>query len=85
METNEIINELKEIKMLTMIQAKEFLSVREVALLLDRSEHTIRKMAQQHLIGYSRPFGKEIYFRKSEINGILQNGYIPSITEIINN
>ncbi len=83
METNEIIDELKQIKRLTIIQTKEFLSVSETALLLDRSEDTIRKMAQKHLLGYSRPFGKEMYFRKSEINEILQRGYIPSLANLI--
>lgn len=47
MAPEEILKELREIKHLTMIQAKEWLSVSETALLLDRTENTIRKMVQK--------------------------------------
>lgn len=85
MEDKDVINELNEIRKLTALQVKEFLSVSEVALYLDRSESTIRSMAQKGQLGYTRPFGKEMYFSKSEINRILRNGFVPSVSTMIEN
>jgi len=79
MANDDIIRELKEIKKMTLIQTKEFLSVSETAFYMDRSEETIRKMARQHLLPFTRPFGKEMYFRKSEINRILGSNEVPRI------
>lgn len=79
----DILNELKEIRMLTMLNAKEVLSVRETALLMDRSEGTIRNMAHQHILPYYKPFGKDLYFDKNEILKIMKQGYVPSISDII--
>lgn len=83
MENNEILQQLKEIKNLTMLQSKEMLSVREAALLMDMSVATVRKMAEERLIPFSKPFGKMIYFSKTDIVNILKRNTIPSIENLI--
>lgn len=64
MELEDIRNELKEIKKLTLLGAKNVLNVSDVALLLNKAPKTIYNMLDE-LPHYRNAHG--IYFKKDEI------------------
>ena len=43
----------------------------------------VRKLVQEGQIPYYKPFGKKIFFKKSEINELLQGQRVPSVAELI--
>ena len=83
----EVLKELEEIKKYSLLSAKEMLSVEDLSLLIGMKPSYIHKLVQQKRLPYSKPFGKQIYFKKAEINRVLENkdSRIPSIDELINN
>lgn len=83
----ELLKELEEIKKYSLLSAKEMLSVEDLSLLIGMKPSYIHKLVQQKRLPYYKPFGKQIYFKKAEINRVLENkdSRIPSIDELINN
>ena len=83
----EVLKELEEIKKYSLLSAKEMLSVEDLSLLIRMKPSYIHKLVQQKRLPYYKPFGKQIYFKKAEINRVLENkdSRIPSIDELINN
>lgn len=79
-----ILTKLEEIRNLTVLQAKEMLTVDDVSLLTGYSRRYVLKLAQEGRLPYYKPFGKQIFFKRSEIDAILATGRVASITEIIN-
>ena len=84
---DEVLKELEEIKKYSLLSAKEMLSVEDLSLLIGMKPSYIHKLVQQKQLPYYKPFGKQIYFKKAEINRVLENkdSRIPSIDELINN
>lgn len=78
----EIQETLTEIRRFTLLQAKEMLTIEDVALLTGYKVSTIRKLAQSNRIPYSRPFGKEMFFDKNEINQTLRRNKVPSVEQL---
>lgn len=79
----EILKKLEEIKSYSLLAAKEMLSVTDMALLTGFKQSYVRKMAEEGLIPYYKPFGKQLFFKKSEVNEILATHHVPSIQELI--
>lgn len=81
-----ILTTLEEIKCYTMLSAKSMLTVKDMELYTGLKASNIRKMAEDGRLPYYRPFGKQLYFKKSEIDSILQDeeNRIPSIAELYN-
>lgn len=84
MDDSKIIAALEEIKSYTLLAAKEMLTVEDTALLTGFKESYIRKMAQEGMLPYYKPFGKQIFFKKSEILQLLQGKRVPSVAELVN-
>lgn len=78
--------QLDEIKRYSLLAAKNVLTVDDACLLTGYKRNTILKMVSEHAIPYYKPRGKEIFFKKSEIEDYLlsQDGRIPTISELIN-
>lgn len=83
MEESKIIAALEEVKAYTLLAAKEMLTVEEVALFTGYKVSYIVKMTQEGRLPYYKPFGKKIFFKKSEINELLQGQRVPSVAELI--
>lgn len=84
MDESKIITALEEMKAYTLLAAKEMLTVDDTALLTGFKVSYIRKMAQEGRLPYYKPFGKELFFKKSEITQLLQEKRVPSIAELVN-
>lgn len=80
----ELDKRLKHIEGLSVLSAKEVLSVKDVSLLTGLKESYIRKLVEQCRLPHYRPMGKRIYFEKSDIYSFLRTNRVPSVTEIIN-
>ena len=83
MEESKIMAALEEVKAYTLLAAKEMLTVEEVALFTGYKDSYIVKMTQEGRLPYYKPFGKKIFFKKSEINELLQGQRVPSVAELI--
>lgn len=84
MDESRIMVALEEVKAYTLLAAKEMLTVEDAALLTGFKVSYIRKMAREGLLPYYKPFGKQLFFKKSEITQLLQEKRVPSIAELIN-
>lgn len=80
-----ILTKLEEIRRYTLLSVKEMLTVDEAACFTGLSTNTLRHYAEDGRLPFYKPFGKLIYFRKSELDAALRNGRVSSISEIINN
>lgn len=81
----EVLKELEQLKGIALLSAKEMLTVEDVSFLTGMKPSYIRKLAYEKRLPYYKPFGKELFFCKDEINGILMDrrNRVPSINEII--
>ena len=80
----EVLKELEEIKKYSLLSAKEMLSVEDLSLLIGMKPSYIHKLVQQKRLPYYKPFGKQIFFKKSEITQLLQDKRVPSVAELVN-
>lgn len=83
MSDRELEKKFQELTEVTLLRTKDLLTVKDVANLYGISESAVRKMAQEHTLPYSRPFGKMLYFKKSELNEIFARNYVPSIQSLL--
>ena len=62
-------------------------NVKQLSEMLGFKPAYVLRLVQEGQIPYYKPFGKQIYFKKAEINRVLENkdSRIPSIDELINN
>jgi excisionase family DNA binding protein len=72
---NEVLNELQELKNLTLIGVKKALSMNDASLLTGLSKsHLYKKVCQKEIPYYKGHGGKLTYFDKDELNAwMLQN------------
>lgn len=73
---------LERIEILLSMTAKEVLSVKEVAILINRSESRIRHLVSQRDIPHYKNDRGQVYFLKSEIQTWQLGQRIPTTTEI---
>ena len=58
-------------------------NVKQLSEMLGFKPAYVRKLVQEGQIPYYKPFGKKIFFKKSEINELLQGQRVPSVAELI--
>ena len=78
---NEIKQQLAEIKELTLLAAKEMLTMNDAVLYTGLGKSYLYVLTCKNKIPYYKPNGKNIYFKKSELNDWLQRGRVNSIAE----
>lgn len=77
----EIKQQLAEIKALTLLAAKEMLTMDDAVLYTGLGKSYLYALTCKNKIPYYKPNGKNIYFKKSELNDWLQRGRVNSIAE----
>ena len=80
-ESKEIMQQLAEIKALTLLAAKEMLTMDDAVLYTGLGKSYLYVLTCKNKILYYKPNGKNIYFKKSELNDWLQRGRVNSIAE----
>ena len=80
---DEITKRLDELKSISLIAVQEMLNVDDVAFMHGFKPTYIRKMVEEGKIPYYKPFGGKLFFKKTEINELLQGGKVPSISDIL--
>lgn len=83
MEDGRILATLEEIRNLQLLAAKEMLTVSDVAVMTGFKESYVRKMAEAGTFPCYRPFGKRIFFKKSEINEALMAHRESTASELV--
>ena len=80
---NEIMKRLDRLEVLTLLSAKNVLTLEEVCLLTGLAKSTVYKMTANRTIPYYRDgnAGKHIYFRKDEVEDWLTRNRVSSQTE----
>ena len=77
----EIKQQLAEIKALTLLAAKEMLTMNDAVLYTGLGKSYLYVLTCKSKIPYYKPNGKNIYFKKSELNDWLQRNRVNSIDE----
>ncbi|MES2764722.1 MAG: helix-turn-helix domain-containing protein [Bacteroidota bacterium] len=69
-----ILEKLQSIETMLLEQNTRFLSLSEAATYLNVSESFLYKAIAKRTIPFSKPNGKLIYFRQSDLNAWIENG-----------
>lgn len=79
MDESKIMSVLEELKAYTLLAAKEMLTVEDLSLFTGFKPSYIRKLP------FYKPFGKQLFYKKSEIDAILQDKEkrVPSVIELV--
>ena len=80
-ENKEIMQQLAEIKALTLLAAKDMLTMDDAVLYTGLGKSYLYVLTCKNKIPYYKPNCKNIYFKKSELNEWLQRGRVNSIAE----
>lgn len=83
MDEAKILSAIEEVKAYALLGVKEMLTVEDVAVLTGFKPSYIRKMTQEGRLPYYKPFGKQLFYKKSEINALLQGNKVPSIADLV--
>ena len=78
-----IYKKLEELEKLTLLSAKEMLTIDEAASYLEMSKSYLYIMTCKKQIPYYKPFGKVILFKVSENEKIINDSRVSSINELI--
>ena len=73
-----IMQQLAEIKALTLLAAKEMLTIDDAALYTGLGKSYLYVLTCKKKIPFYKPNGKNIYFKKSELNDWLQRNRVAS-------
>lgn len=79
-----ILEALEQVKAYTLLGVKSMMTVDDLALYTGYKPSYIRKMVHEGRLPCYKPMGKQLFFKKSEIDRLLESGRIPSIYDIIN-
>lgn len=80
-ENKEIMQKLAEIKELSLLAAKDMLTMNDAVLYTGLGKSYLYALTCKNKIPYYKPNGKTIYFKKSELNEWLQRNRVDSIDE----
>lgn len=85
MDESKIMSVLEELKAYTLLAAKEMLTVEDLSLFTGFKPSYIRKLTQEGKLPFYKPFGKQLFYKKSEIDAILQDKEkrVPSVIELV--
>lgn len=78
----EIKDQLNRIENLSLLAAKQVLTLGDVALLTGLSRSSIYKFTCSHTIPYYKPNGKLVYFDRKEIESWMRQNRIATTDEI---
>ena len=76
-----IFNKLEELEKLTLLSAKEMLTIDEASKYLGMSKDYLYIMTCKKQIPYYKPNGKRLYFKKTELNEWLQRNRVTPVDE----
>lgn len=80
-ENTKIMQQLAEIKALSLLAAKEMLTMNDAVLYTGFGKSYLYFLTCKNKIPYYKPNGKNIYFKKSELDEWLQRNRVNSIDE----
>ena len=80
-ENKDIMQQLAEIKELTLLAAKEMLTMDDAVLYTGLGKSSLYVLTCKKKIPHYKPNGKTIYFKKSELNEWLQRNRVASEEE----
>ena len=80
-ENKDIMQQLAEIKALTLLAAKDMLTMDDAVLYTGLGKSYLYVLTCKKKIPHYKPNGKNIYFKKSELNDWLQRNRVNSIDE----
>lgn len=80
-ENKEIMQQLAEIKELSLLAAKDMLTMNDAVLYTGLGKSYLYVLTCKNKIPYYKPNGKTIYFKKSELNDWLQRNRVASKDE----
>lgn len=80
-EFTKIYKKLEELEKLTLLSAKEMLTIDEAARYLEMSKSYLYIMTCKKQIPYYKPNGKRLYFKKTELNEWLQSNRVTPLDE----
>lgn len=81
-ETNQILNELADIKKYSLLSAKSMLTMDEASLLTGLSKSRLYALTSAKQIPFYKPRNKGIYFDKEELNNWLRHGRVQTADEL---
>lgn len=76
-----IMKRLDNIEKLTLISAKQMLTVEEACFFTGLSSRFLYKLTHQNVLPYSKPNGKKIYFDKGDLTEWMRKNHISSREE----
>ena len=77
----EIIKRLEELEKLTLLGAKDVLTLDDVAMLTGLSKSYLYQLTCARQIPYYRPNGKQIYFDKKELETWMKRNRVNTVEE----
>ena len=77
----EIIKRLERLEELTLLGAKDVLTLSDVAMLTGLSKSYLYQLTCARQIPYYRPNGKQIYFDKEEVKSWMKRNRVNSVEE----
>ena len=77
----EILKRLEELEKLTLLGAKDVLTLDDVAMLTGLSKSYLYQLTCARQIPYYRPNGKQIYFDKLELQAWMKRNRVNSVEE----
>lgn len=77
----QIFKKLEELEELTLLSAKEMLTIDEASKYLGMSKDYLYIMTCKKQIPYYKPNGKRLYFKKTELNEWLQRNRVTPVEE----
>lgn len=80
-ENEKIMQQLAEIKGLTLLAAKDMLTMNDAVLYTGLGKSYLYVLTCKNKIPYYKPNGKTLYFKKSELNEWLSRNRVGSIDE----
>jgi excisionase family DNA binding protein len=78
----QILKELQELKKLTLLAAKNVLDVSDVITLTRLSKSHIYHLTCSGKIPHYKPYGKQIYFDRGELEAWLKQNRVATIKEV---
>lgn len=75
-----LLQEIKEILLRQQLNNREWLNSKEAAMYMGVSLNTIYQLTSQGKLSHSKPSGKLIFFKKSDLEAFLQQNYIEGLS-----
>jgi len=77
----DVLEKLDELKQLTLLSGKNVLNFDDVLLLTGFSRGHLYRLTSQNKIPYYKPFGKDVFFKREEIENWLTQNRVCTVDE----